>query len=131
MQDPYADKKITCACAFVFDNQKLLMIKNKRGWDIPGGTREIDEHPDDTVEREILEEGYVTIKNLKRLRIQEFPKLNWHIAYYSAEVDKILPFKGEYEISERSFIAVSDFKDFYTGGDGEIEHEILMQALKK
>lgn len=52
-------RRITASVGFVSpQNQpdKFVMIRNKRGWDIPGGHTENEENPLQAFERELLEE---------------------------------------------------------------------------
>jgi 8-oxo-dGTP diphosphatase len=46
---------------FCFIDDKLLLVNlNHRGWDFPGGHIEYEETPEECIEREAYEEGYVT-----------------------------------------------------------------------
>ena len=61
---PTAKRHITACVGFVSPQDqphKLVAIKNKRGWDIPGGHVEADELPLDAFKRELAEESGDTL----------------------------------------------------------------------
>lgn len=52
---PYAE--VTAVAILACLGDKILFIRNKRGWDIPGGhLEESDETPEEAVQRELMEE---------------------------------------------------------------------------
>ncbi len=53
----------TAVCCFVVADEKLLLVKNKRGWEIPAGHVEPGEHLTDAVVREVFEEGNAEINS--------------------------------------------------------------------
>jgi 8-oxo-dGTP pyrophosphatase MutT (NUDIX family) len=56
---------ISTVLAFIFDGEKILLSDLRdRGWDIPGGHREMGEYPEETVRREVQEETGAEIKDL-------------------------------------------------------------------
>lgn len=57
---------ITSALALVFDGNQLLMTNlTERGWDIPGGHIDSGELPEQTIQREILEETGAYVRDLR------------------------------------------------------------------
>jgi 8-oxo-dGTP pyrophosphatase MutT (NUDIX family) len=61
------DLKITASVGIVSPVSNLsvyYLIKNKRGWDIPGGRIEKNEEPNKTFEREFKEETGFTLKSI-------------------------------------------------------------------
>jgi 8-oxo-dGTP pyrophosphatase MutT (NUDIX family) len=53
----------TAVCCVVTHNDSLLLVKNKRGWELPAGKIEKGESALDAVVREVLEETAVIIEN--------------------------------------------------------------------
>lgn len=125
------NKPITASCVFVFDeHNKILAIKNNRGWDIPGGKVESNEKPSMTAIREVFEEASVVVDNPKLFHAQEFESLGWNIAYYRCYIVKINPFQKKFETTERKFMSISDFLGLYGGEDLEETERLLKKALK-
>ncbi len=80
------------AKALVFDeNKNILIIRENRGWELPGGGIEQGESPQETIEREIKEECGFTIEN-----IGNNPSLTWivHRPESSDDLDKWRMFVG-------------------------------------
>lgn len=120
---------VTASCAIVLDEEgNILAIKNKRGWDIPGGKVESDEKPEQTVIREVLEEASVVVGNPRLLHTQEFPSLGWLINYYLCNLVEIKPFNEEFETTSRQFKSIPNFFTVYGGGDLEDMKRIVEKA---
>lgn len=117
------DKQLVCSVfGFVFNEKsQLLLIKKEKGWDIPGGGKEIAEEPNDAVKREILEEASVVVQNVEpiaanRLTILQdilpesylrpFP-VSYEI-YFRCDVKFIGQFQPNSETSERKFFDLPD-----------------------
>ena len=81
---------------------------------MPGGHPEPDEKPKETLEREIMEEACVTIKNIKYVGALEVVENgeNYFQLRYTAKVKDILPFKQEWETNERMFIDLADLHNY-------------------
>jgi len=80
------------AKALVFDeNKNILIIRENRGWELPGGGIEQGESPQETIIREMKEECGFTIEN-----IDEAPSLTWivHRPESSDDLDKWRLFIG-------------------------------------
>lgn len=108
------DKVISAVIGLVFDvSGKLLLIKNKRGWDYPGGHVEPGETPEEALQREVMEEASIKIKKLRPFMSAGNDKV---MIFYTALLDKSYTFQNKYETSERKFIDVSLFEKLYTGG---------------
>lgn len=96
---------------------KILIIRTSKNWSLPGGTIEPGEKPIQTLKREVMEEGSVTIKNIIPLGYQKVEEIGQskNVVYqlrYFALIDKILeqqidPAKGI--IPDRKFINPQDF----------------------
>ncbi len=64
---------ITSALALVFDGNQLLMTNlTKRGWDVPGGHINSGELPEQTVQREVLEETGAYVRDLRIFGYDKF-----------------------------------------------------------
>lgn len=80
------------AKALVFDeNKNILIIRENRGWELPGGGIEQGESPQETIEREMKEECGFTIES-----IDDNPSLTWivHRPESSDDLDKWRVFVG-------------------------------------
>ena len=91
-------EKYTQVSGYIFnDKNQLLIVKGGKTWTVPGGHPEQGETQVETLEREIMEEASVTIKDIKYLGAVEVVE-NGETYYqlrYTAKVKDILPFKGE------------------------------------
>lgn len=109
---------ITSALALAFDGQRILMTNlNARGWDIPGGHREMGETPEQTLHREVREETGATLSNVQllgyqRIRILAAPPPNYRYphpesyqALYLATVASLPHFLATAESRERALFA--------------------------
>ncbi len=80
------------AKALVFDESKnILIIRENRGWELPGGGIEQGESPQETIEREMKEECGFVVEN-----IDDNPSLTWivHRPGSSDDLDKWRLFVG-------------------------------------
>lgn len=115
------DEKYTQVSGYIFNNEnQLLIVKNGKTWTIPGGHPEINETMLETLNREIMEEACITIKDAKYLGAVEVVE-NDDIYYqlrYTAKVDNILPFKQEWEICERLFVDLKDLTNYISWANG-------------
>ncbi len=107
------------ALAFAFQDDKVMLVKPKRGWGLPGGHREGDETSEDCVRREADEEAAIELGDLKligRWKIEKqfpsafnakYPDLACQLLYV-AEITQIKPFSSEYEVTERALVPFTD-----------------------
>lgn len=70
--DFYTSKKtpplelISAVACIVFCGDKVVLTRHEyRGWEYPGGHREIGETPEDAIRREVLEETGLILDNIK------------------------------------------------------------------
>lgn len=113
----------TAVKIFIFDKEnKLLLVKNKKGWDIPGGHIEDGESPVGALKREVIEEtgssllssnlvGYLKITNIKTKKINSnYPKESCILLY----VGKVTEHRKTllHEVSEAKFIAYKNVKNY-------------------
>ena len=118
--------QITSCFVFAMHDNKLLMIRPERGWGLPGGHREPNETPEDCVRREALEEAVVELgeldligaweakKIIKTEKNAKYPDLAYQILYF-AKVEKIMPFRSDFEVLERTFVDIKDVPQFHAG----------------
>ena len=118
---------------YIFNEKnELLIVKNKDTWTIPGGHPELYEYTLGTLIREVMEEAYVSIKNIKYLGAVEVleGKETYYQLRYFARVDKIYDFKEEYEISERKFIKLEELNKYIKWSNG-ITFKAQIETVKK
>jgi len=119
---------ISAVVAIIFDSAgRVLMVKNPRGWDFPGGHVEESETPEIAVKREIAEEASVSVQNCKLFLSAGEDRC---MLFFAGEVNEILPFNGGYETTGRDFIDVSEFAERYSGGMPELAVYALQKALE-
>lgn len=115
------NQKHTQVSGYVFnDKNQLLIVKNGKTWTIPGGHPEAGETQIQTLNRELMEEACVTLKDINYLGAVEVVE-NGETYYqlrYTAKVDKMLEFKQEWEISERLFIDVENLPKYIKWSKG-------------
>ena len=115
------NKKYTQVSGYIFnDKNELLIVKSGKSFTIPWGHTEINETPLDTLTREIYEEAYVEIKDIKYLGAVEVVENNetYYQLRYIARVKNILPFEGKWETSQRLFVNVDNLIDYIKWANG-------------
>lgn len=116
-------EKYTQVYCYIFNkNNQLLIVKNdeNNNWTIPGGHPEPNESKEETLKREVMEEACITVKNIKYLGAVEVVE-NGETYYqlrYTAHLDEELPFKQEWETSERLFINLDDLIQYIKWANG-------------
>lgn len=117
---------VTATFAFVRDEEgKLLVLKNERGWDIPGGHLNDGESILEATHREVLEESCVTIDNLKLYAI--IMNGNTSMTVFTAEPNEVREFVQNEEdpTSDRTFMDIDDFMRVYSGGDKNLMYNLI------
>ncbi len=121
----------TIDSVYVFPNNsqaEIMMIKNERGWDIPGGHVENGESLEKALERETWEEASISIYTptpFVSARIPGRSKKNKAMLFYHAEINQIFPFTGEYETTERKLVPRPQILEIYSGGNKDLMEAIL------
>ncbi len=117
----FTGEKYTQVSGYIFNTKgQLLIVRNNDTWTIPGGHPEINETQIETLHREVMEEACVTIKEIKYLgavKVIEKGDIYYQVRY-TALVDTELPFKQEWEISERKFVNLSDLQNYIKWSNG-------------
>ena len=89
-------EKYTQVSGYVFNEKnQLLIVKGGNTWTVPGGHPEPNETQQQTLERELMEEACVTLKDIKYIGAVEVVE-NGETYYqlrYTAKVADVLPFK--------------------------------------
>lgn len=136
-------ERITSVHGFCFKDEQLMLVNlNHRGWDFPGGHIEEGETPEECMNREAYEEGYVTgsLNLLGHIIVDHsenpvwdengpYPKVGYQV-FYRVDIDQLHEFKAQYESGERMFISPGDAADYYVGWNG-VYQEILDAAVKQ
>lgn len=124
------------------DRGKILVCRElDKSWQLPGGTPEPSESPEETLRRELLEEVNVKVKNIKPLGVQkvEFPgnpnKDEGEVFYqarYVCQLDKLLPLTPDSatgETWERKFVPADQIVEYIKWGD--VGEAMFKDAIEK
>lgn len=125
-------EKYTQVSGYIFneDNQ-LLIVRNGDTWTIPGGHPEANETQLDTLNREIMEEACVTIKDVNYLgAVEVVEDEQYYQIRYTAKVDKVLDFNQQWETSERKFIDLEDLPNYIKWSKGIMFRRQIESAKK-
>lgn len=115
------NQKYTQVSGYVFNDQnELLIVLNDKTWTIPGGHPESGETKLDTLNRELMEEACVTLKDIHYLGAVEVVENDetYYQLRYTAKVDSLLDFAKEWEISERKFVALDNLPEYIKWAKG-------------
>lgn len=127
------NQKHTQVSGYVFnDKNQILIVKNGKTWTIPGGHPEQGETHLETLNREMMEEACVTLKDINYLGAVEVVE-NGETYYqlrYTAKANEVLPFKQEWEISERLFIDLEDLTKYIKWANG-VTFAAQIESAKK
>lgn len=127
------NEKHTQVSGYVFnDKNQLLIVKNGKVWTIPGGHPEPNETILETLNRELMEEACVTLKDINYLGAVEVVEKDetYYQLRYTAKVKEALPFKQEWEISERLFVDLEDLPNYIKWSNG-ITFSAQIKSAKK
>ena len=126
------NEKYTQVSGYIFnDKNELLIVRNGDIWTIPGGHHEVNETRLDTLNREVMEEACVTIKDIKYLgAVEVVEDETYYQIRYTARVDEILDFDEKWEISERKFIDLRELENYIKWSNGIMFSRQLESAKK-
>jgi 8-oxo-dGTP pyrophosphatase MutT (NUDIX family) len=120
-------KKVTAVCGLISPGKeinKFIIVKNKRGYDIPGGHIEFREKPLVALIRETKEEACAKI-------VFAYPIILLESDYYSEEktyifiysgVAVLYPFISSAEVLERRIVTSEELLSLYYGNIGLMKH---------
>ena len=125
IKPPSQKWRITACVGFIARQDQpdaLVAIRNKRGWDIPGGHVEDGEAPLDALKRELLEEsGCLLLPGASLIAILESKKdPAIGIAVYRG-VCTPGAFAPTHEIEDRKFVSSDELLEDYFGDKGLLQ----------
>lgn len=131
---PQSERHITACVGFVSledQPEKFVIIKNKRGWDIPGGHVAAGESPLESFERELMEEtGCKLLSGASQIAILESTKQpTTGIAIYRG-LCAAGPFAPTAEIEDRKFMSSDELLKVYFGNK-KLLQELLQLAPRE
>lgn len=116
--------EVTAVAVVAIRGNKVLMVKNPRGWDIPGGHVEKSESIEQTARRELTEEGCVEPRKLEfagYLVSDLFPDRPTYIVIFRTVITVLYPFKDDFETVGRKLMFPAACKENYYGNPKLIE----------
>lgn len=121
--------RITACVGLVVMNGKtnrFVMIKNKRGWDIPGGHLEAGETPEEAFKRELYEESGCELASrpVPIAVLQSSENSETGMVVYFGEC-RVGEFKANSEIAGRAFVSRNKLINDYFG-----DKTLLIDLLK-
>ena len=139
-----ANIRVSQVSAYCIYKGKLVLVKNKRGWGIPGGHPEKGENAQEALERELLEEAGLIAKQYSSKLIgwmkvedpanegiegKEYAQLR-----YLVELHDLPNFTPNSEIFERTVIVIDDFEKYVSWGNkptGKAQIMTLKKSLRQ
>jgi 8-oxo-dGTP diphosphatase len=125
-----------------YEGKVMLVDLHNRGWDFPGGHIEDGESSIACLQREAMEEGYVsgecrmlgyiTVDHEKNKIWHEnmkYPKLGYQL-FYRMDIETFHPFLGEHESKKRILIPLHEASSLHHEWN-PLFTEILEQAAKR
>ncbi len=98
--------------AVITNGNKILLLKNDQGWDLPGGHVHEEESLDDALKREIKEETGLEIEEFEKLNLTH-DKITFYRAKTSSVDVKLSDEHTSYIFIEPEKIEKRDMSDLY------------------
>ena len=118
------DERYTQVTGYIFnENNELLIVKIGDKWTVPGGHPEEGESFTETLEREVMEEACVTIRDMHYIGAVEVVENDSDIYYqlrYTARVKDVLEFEQKWETSDRKFVKLDDLDKYIPWANGVV-----------
>lgn len=124
--------KVVQVYGICFIDEKMIVVKSKNGWSLPGGSREEGESIEIALKREIQEETNMEVVNWHPIGVQTVFQKGKEPFYQIRAMCKVRPFgpfvsDPDGDITEFKFIDPSEFKKYFDWG--EIGEEIIRRAV--
>lgn len=115
-------ERITSTHILCFSGNKLLMVMHdKRGWDIPGGHVEPGEEIERSLVREVDEEAAAIAKELRLFALYQlhvptppadyrYPHPRSYICCFIGTLERLLPFPAKFETKDRRLFAPDEVR---------------------
>jgi len=129
----FTTKVYSQVSGYIFNEKnQLLIVKTGENWTIPGGHPEANEKPIETLKREVMEETSITIKNINYLGAVEVVENSkkYYQLRYTAKVNRVLPFKKEWETTDRLFVDLIDLHEYIKWSNGVTFSKQIESAKK-
>ena len=109
--DSISDKFPISVKSLIFDDKRVLLIKNERDeWDLPGGKIEKNDNVIDTLVREVKEELNLTIDNYNILQAKKylFRKQEIIVIVYYSKITNEEPIRLSFENIDYNFFSYNE-----------------------
>jgi len=125
---PY--ERVSAVFMIAFEAQRVLAIKNERGWDIPGGHVEPGETVNDAMRRELIEEGGATVESpVPFATVQEPGALKMMLMYTGTGIT-LGEFVPKPDALGRQLMNVEELMERYCG-DRKLLRELIDAAHRR
>jgi 8-oxo-dGTP pyrophosphatase MutT (NUDIX family) len=109
--DSVSDKFPISVKSLIFDDKRVLLIKNERNeWDLPGGKIEKNDNVIETLVREVKEELNITIDNYNILKAKKylFRKQEIIVIVYYSKITNGDPIRLSFENIDYNFFSYNE-----------------------
>lgn len=134
---------ITSALALAFDGDRILMTNlQQRGWDIPGGHREIGETAEQAMRREVVEEsgailGEVRVLGNQRIRLlgdvpagYRYPHPDSYQVLFLGRISHLPPFAATEESRERALFSPAEARTLRWVQENQPMYEAALRIVQ-
>jgi 8-oxo-dGTP diphosphatase len=139
-QDTLPTLPTTAAVIVALEHGDILLIKNTRGWDIPGGHIEPNETPVQTISRELMEEAAATVTSKKQIGYlkvtqrkgnklnKSYPREGAIIVYVGSGI-QLHNYEPQFEATERMLLPIEQLPNYHHNWT-EMNHQIVLYAQR-